>query len=212
MLKEHDGDVLTQFRVESIEWHNDQWRIVGANGVELHSEILVNAAGAWADGIAIKAGVSPKGIRPKRRTALLVDPQMDISGWPMCYRNDLYFKPDAGSLLVSPADETDTEPSDVQPELLDIAMAIERLNGTVALEIDRPQQMWAGLRSFSPDRAPVIGFDPDHSGFFWVAALGGYGIQTSPAYSEIASRLIQRQQLPEQLGIEESVIAPGRSI
>ena len=206
------GKILTQIRVESIGWNADRWCIAGANGTELEAEILVNAAGAWADSVARLAGVPTQGIQPKRRTALLVDAGVDISHWPMCYRAGLYFKPDAGFLLVSPADETDTEACDAQPELLDVATTIERLNATVTLEIERPEQMWAGLRSFAPDRLPVIGFEREHEGFFWVAGLGGYGIQTSPAYSEIVKHLVQKQPLPDEMGIEEDLIAPSRQM
>ena len=210
MLRERGGEVLTQARVEAIDWRGTHWRINCVGGIEIDAEILVNAAGAWADSIATLAGIEPKRLQPKRRTALLVDPVMDISEWPMCYRENLYFKPDAGLLLVSPADEIDTEPCDAQPELIDVATAIERLQETITMQVDRPQQMWAGLRTFAPDRLPVIGFDPDHAAFFWVAALGGYGIQTSPAYREIVRRLINRQGIPEDMGIDEFAITPGR--
>ena len=185
----------------------------------LTAPIVVNAAGAWADELARLAGVAPVGIEPRRRTALIVDaPAAEaIDHWPMTVDIDeeFYLKPDAGRLLISPADETPVEPCDCQPEEYDVALAIHRVEQATTLEIRRVQNKWAGLRSFAPDRNPVIGFDPAAPGFFWLAGQGGYGIQTSYGAAELAAALLAGGPLPASLadkGLDPMDVAPGRFV
>ena len=211
------GNLVIKADVSAIAKAGDNWQVTLANG-DVHSgAILVNAAGAWADDIASKAGVKPLGIVPKRRTAVMVDAPdgMDIHGLPMVAALDesLYFKEDAGRLLVSPADKTPTEPHDVQPEELDIAIAIDRLMTATSVIVRRPGESWAGLRSFFADGDPVSSFDPQDDSFYWLAGQGGYGIQTAPAMGEYAASLICGNGIPahmEKLGVSEDALSASR--
>lgn len=158
------------------------------------ARLLVNAAGAWVDDVARLAGAPAIGIQPYRRTIaqLAVDPAPSPA-LPLVVAIDgqFYFKPDAGRRLwLSPHDETPSPPCDAAPEELDVAIAIDRLQGVVDWRIARVEHKWAGLRSFSPDRVPVYGFDPLVPGFFWCAGQGGFGIQTAPAASKLAAALL----------------------
>ncbi|WP_375381167.1 NAD(P)/FAD-dependent oxidoreductase [uncultured Sphingomonas sp.] len=169
------------------------WAIATRAG-EYRATVLVNAAGAWADGVARCAGVVPLGIRPYRRTMvqLRTDPPVP-AGLP--HVADLggrfYFKPEAGGRLwLSPHDETATDPCDAAPEELDVATAIDRLEHAVDWRVTAVERRWAGLRSFAPDRRPVYGFDARAPGFFWFAGQGGFGIQTAPAAAALAAGLL----------------------
>ena len=191
------------------------WRIeTGAGSAE--AGIVVNAAGSWADAIAALAGVTPVGLVPKRRTAFLFDaPGHAIDGWPMVIDIDetFYFKPDAGKLLGSPADETPSPPCDAQPEEIDVAVAVERIESATTLKIRRVSHRWAGLRSFVADKTPVLGFDSAAPGFFWCAAQGGYGFQTAPAMAQLGAALVHGDSVPEdlaQLGITAEALSPRR--
>jgi D-arginine dehydrogenase len=202
--------------VEAIERTGGCWTVKTAAGI-FRAPILVNAAGAWADTIAQYAGVPALGLVPKRRTAFQVPaPQgMDIRAWPMV--NDVaeqfYFKPDAGQLLVSPADATPSLPVDAYPDDLDVAAGVERLERATTLNVQRVSRTWAGLRTFARDGAPVAGFDGSVDGFFWLAGQGGYGIKTSPALSRACASLIRDRRWPEELtraGISASALSPQR--
>src|SRR6201999_801757 len=129
------------------------------------------------------AEATPVGLTPKRRTAFLIAPPagMDTRAWPLTIgaREDLYFKPDAGKLLVSPADETPSEPVDAQPDDMDVAIAADRLTERTTIEVRRIEHKWAGLRTFAPHKTPVVGFDRDVANFFWLTGQGGYGFQTA---------------------------------
>lgn len=177
----------------AIERVGASWRVVTAEGVH-EAPILVNAAGAWADAVARLAGVAPLGCAILRRTIALVDPPggLDCAAWPMVIdaAETFYFKPDAGRLAISPADETPSEPCDAQAEELDVAIGIDRVMTATRLDIRRVAHRWAGLRTFAPGRVPVCGFDRAADGFFWLAGQGGYGIQTAPGMSLLASDLI----------------------
>lgn len=194
----------------------DGWRIETTDGA-VDAGIVVNAAGAWASRLARMAGAQPIEITPKRRTAFLVRPP-EISGFetsPLTIDADeqFYFKPDAGLVLGSPADETPVEPQDIQPEELDIAYGADRIQKAANIPIRRIERSWAGLRCFAPDKSPVIGFDRDAPGFFWLAGQGGYGIQTAPAWSRTAAALLLGRPLDETLSafnITAADLAPDR--
>lgn len=179
--------------------------------------VVVNAAGAWADAVARLAGIRALGLTPLRRTALLIDPppQCAAAAWPMVIDIDeqFYFKPDAGSLLLSPADETPAIPGDAQPEEWDVAVAVDRIQAATTLEIRTLRRRWAGLRTFAPDRTPVVGFSSERPGFFWLAGQGGYGIQTAPALATAAAALIGGGPLPDELrrlGLRDGDLSPSR--
>lgn len=177
-------------------WQDGAWTLTLAGGQLARAAVLVNAAGAWADPVASLAGVKPIGIQPYRRTVaqlcLAAPPPADL---PLVLGIDetFYFKPEAGKLWLSPHDETPSDPCDAAPEELDVALAIDRFEAVVDWRITRLEHKWAGLRSFSPDRLPVYGFDPDQPRFFWFAGQGGFGIQTAPAAADVALRLLLGQ-------------------
>ena len=185
-----------------IQRASDGWQVDTAAGSFL-APILVNAAGAWCDELAQLAGVAPVGLVPKRRTAFTTDAPAgcDISNWPLVIdaQESFYFKPDAGVLLVSPANADAVSPQDVQPEELDVAIAVDRVEAATTLQIRQVRRKWAGLRSFVADKTPVVGFAPDAPGFFWLAGQGGYGIQTAPAMGRLAAALVQGLPLPADM-------------
>jgi len=188
------GTLLTDRRITAIERVDTLWQ-VAAGGETITADILVNAAGAWADQLAALAGARPIGISPKRRTIAQVRvttddvPEqlplvMDIAG-------TYYFRPEGPNRLwLCPHDETPVEPHDVAPEEIDVAMAIDRFETVTDWTVAAVERKWAGLRSFAPDRLPVYGFDPGVPGFFWCAGQGGYGIQTAPAAAAMAAALL----------------------
>ncbi|MEA2753893.1 MAG: D-arginine dehydrogenase [Aliidongia sp.] len=214
--KAQGARLVTDARVTAIERRAGRWHLTTEAGT-VQARILVNAAGAWAGEIGRMAGATPIGLTPLRRTALLIDPPpgSDSGGWPMVLDADeeFYFKPDAGRLLVSPADETPSPPCDAQPEELDIALAIDRLQRAADLPVRRIFRSWAGLRSFVADRSPVVGWDTGIEGLFWLAGQGGYGIQTAPALARLAASLCRGEAVPADLaarGLSEAVLSPGR--
>jgi len=174
------------------EW-DGLWHLKAADGSSLTAEILVNAAGAWADTVAQMAGIAPLGITPLRRTIAQVRTSpaprptmplvLDVDG-------KFYFKPESGRLWISPHDETPSAPCDAAPEELDVALAIERLEGVVDWKVERVEHKWAGLRSFAPDRLPVYGPAEANPAFFWFAGQGGFGIQTAPAAARLAAQML----------------------
>jgi len=176
--------------------------------------VVVDAAGAWADEVAGLAGLPPVGLQPKRRTAMIVPAPagLDIGHWPMVIDAEEtgYFKPDAGKLLISPADETPVPPCDVQPEELDVAIAVDRLMRATTITVDRVERKWAGLRSFVADHTPVNGFDPLADGFFWLAGQGGYGIMTAEGMAKTAAALIAGGTPPD--GISADRLGPARFV
>lgn len=215
LLWQRDGTLLTRACVTAVAHSEGEWLVKSAAG-EFRAAMIINAAGAWADRIATLAGVAPLRIQPYRRTAALIelpDARPVPDTWPLTIdiEESYYFKPDAGLLLVSPADETPVEPCDVQPEDLDVAIAVDRLERATRITVDRVRRSWAGLRSFAPDRSPVIGFDDAASGFFWLAGQGGYGIQTAPAAARLTAALVRGEsQAQSAFGVDPVALAPGR--
>jgi len=187
-FRANGGQLRLDSDVHRIERVGDRWRVTTSTG-DFLSPIVVNAAGAWADKVGAMAGAAPIGLTPRRRTAVLVEgadgPAVAASAMTIDIDETFYFKPDADLLLLSPADETPVDACDAQPEEMDVALAIDRVEQATTLKVRRVRAKWAGLRSFVEDRGPVVGFDPGLPGFFWLAGQGGYGIQTAPAMGRL---------------------------
>ncbi|RME62049.1 MAG: FAD-binding oxidoreductase, partial [Alphaproteobacteria bacterium] len=202
--------------VEGLVRRDGLWRADTPKGV-FQAPVVVNAAGAWGDHIAMLARVTPLGLMAMRRTVVTFPvPVGGISPeWPLVLDIDgeWYFKTERGRILASPADETPMPPCDVQPDELDIAITMAHIERVTGWKVSRLQATWAGLRIFAPDRAPVIGFDTDAEGFFWCVGQGGVGIQTAPAAAKLVEAAITGTPLPETmraLGITPTRYAPAR--
>ncbi|MBN9135256.1 MULTISPECIES: NAD(P)/FAD-dependent oxidoreductase [unclassified Phyllobacterium] len=181
---------------------NGFW-LVETPGQTFRAPTVINASGAWADVIAGIFGGKPLGFTPLRRSvAVLPAPEgYDTRSWPVVddANESWYLKPDGGRLFVSPGDETPVEPHDAYVDDMILAEGLYRYEQAVTIPVNRVERSWAGLRTFAPDRTPVAGFDAELDGFFWLAGQGGYGIQTAPALSQLAAKLIRQQSLPDGL-------------
>ena len=203
--------------VAHLDRKEGRWTIRLRDGESVTANTVVNASGAWADVLAGLAGAAPVGLVPKRRTAFTFDAPagLDLTGLPMAIDFDetWYIKPEVGQFLGSPADETPSPPCDAQPEEIDIAIAVERIETATTLSIRRIKNKWAGLRSFVADKNLVVGHDPKVEGFFWLAGQGGYGIQTGEAAGRLAASLALGKGLPGDiaaLGVSEAALSPAR--
>jgi D-arginine dehydrogenase len=212
------GDVVCGAETVSLERDGDRWRARLADGRAWRARRVVDAAGAWADVVAARAGLAGVGLQPKRRTAFVFAPPAGLTcrHWPLVLdvAETWYVKPEAGLLLGSPANADPVAPHDVQAEELDVAIAIDRIQTATTLTIRRPQRIWAGLRSFVADGEPVVGERPDAPGFIWLAGQGGYGIQTCAAMSLLAASIALGQRLPPELadqGVRPEALSPARA-
>jgi D-arginine dehydrogenase len=203
--------------VTNLERMEGRWTIRLRDGESVTASTIVNASGAWADVVAGLAGAAPVGLVPKRRTAFTFDAPagLDLTGLPMAIDFDetWYIKPEVGQFLGSPADETPSPPCDAQPEEMDIAIAVERIETATTLSIRRIKNKWAGLRSFVADKNLVVGHDPKVDGFFWLAGQGGYGIQTAEAAGRLAASLALGKGMPADiaaLGVSDAALSPAR--
>jgi D-arginine dehydrogenase len=208
-LRARGGVLALRSRAGCIERKGGSWEVEVKGGAIFNAPVVVDAAGAWGDEVAACAGVAPLGLQPKRRTALIIDPApWDVAGWPAVSDavTSWYAKPEARTkLLVSPAEETDMPPHDVRPDELDIAIAVDRMQQALDIEVRRVEHSWAGLRSFTPDRSLAIGWDGAVEGFFWSVGQGGYGIQTSPAQGQIVADLVSGRDPGEAAAIVKRV-------
>jgi D-arginine dehydrogenase len=192
-LRLNGGVLALRSRTAAIERKAGMWQVQTANGA-FAAPVIVDCAGAWGDEVAAQAGVATLGLTPKRRTGVIIDPApWDAAAWPMT--NDVahtwYIRPEARTkLMVSPADETDMIPHDVQPDEIDVAIGIDRMQGALDIAVSRVEHSWAGLRTFTPDRSLALGWDATAEGFFWIVGQGGYGIHTAPAAGRLAADMI----------------------
>ncbi|MBN8871680.1 MAG: FAD-binding oxidoreductase, partial [Rhodospirillales bacterium] len=212
-LRAHGGQIALRYRAGRIAHANGTWQVTTTTGEVIRAPIVVNAAGAWGDEVAAMAGLRPLGLTPCRRTGVIIDPApFDVLNWPMV--NDLahtwYVRTEARTrLMVSPADETPMHPHDVQPDELDVAIAIDRMQQALDIEVRRVERSWAGLRTFTPDRSFAFGWAADAPNFFWSVGQGGYGIQTSPAAGKLVADMILNRD-PGPAGAIIPAIDPKR--
>ncbi|MCP2305351.1 NAD(P)/FAD-dependent oxidoreductase [Actinokineospora globicatena] len=207
-LKAAGGEIRKGAPVTAVRRDGAGWRVT-AGTEEISAGVVVNAAGAWTDRVAELAGVPALGLRPLRRTIAIATGDAPVgAGWPLVadVADTFYFRPEGPGVLVSPADETPVEPGDAKPDELDVALAVDRVNEVTTLGLRSVRTAWAGLRTFAPDREPVVGELPGHPGFSFFAGQGGYGIQMAPALAVAAARIIVGQR-PE---IAAELVSPAR--
>lgn len=208
------GELMLNAEVLALSRDKTCWRAETRTGA-ITATTLVNAAGAWGDVLASMAGVAPLGLSVLRRSAALLPGPSghDAKTWPMVtdLNETYYFKPDAGKLLVSPAEEIPSEPMDAWVDDLDLAEGLQRFSDATTMEVTRVDRSWAGLRTFARDRSPVIGFDPAAPDFFWSVGQGGYGIQTAPAWGELAANLLCGASTDKVIeGLDIDALNPNR--
>lgn len=219
-MRSKGGRVVTDAEVTGMSRTDGVWTVETRAGT-FSAPIVVNAAGAWCDVVGEMAGAAPIGLIPKRRTAFTFDVTLrdgttaDPSRWAMADLCDesWYVRPEGGRMMGSPADEIPSPPTDAQPEIEDVAAAIDRIQTDTLFTIARPHSTWAGLRSFVADKSPVAGFAPEADGFFWLAGQGGYGIQTSAAMGRFSAAMALGRDVPEDmaaLGLTKEELAASR--
>jgi D-arginine dehydrogenase len=217
-FRERGGTLATSSAVTRLDPDGAGWRVATGES-ERSCDVVVNAAGAWGDTVAVLAGVAPVGLRPLRRT-LFTSPHHwtdPIDGWPLVADAEerFYFKPEGEQLLVSPADETPSEPCDARAEEIDIARALEVIDERTTLGLRHVRSSWAGLRTFAPDRGPVAGPPDSAPGFCWFAGQGGYGIQMAPALARLGAALALGDAIPPDiaaLGVTAAAVSPDRFV
>ena len=211
------GMLITRARLTTLTHTARGWTLQTSQG-DVHAEKVVNAAGAWADQIGQIAGAEKIGLIPKRRTALIVDApqgtQIDALPIVIDVQEQFYLKPEGGKLLISPANEDPENPCDVQPDEMDIALCIDRIERAFDLSVRRVESSWAGLRSFVADKCPVAGFSGTAENFYWLAGQGGYGIQSAPALAKLVAADVTGQQIPAHIlqeGLDPDALRPTRA-
>ncbi|WOC11394.1 NAD(P)/FAD-dependent oxidoreductase [Gordonia sp. MP11Mi] len=216
-LRRRGGEIRTRAAVTALNRVNRSWTVTLADGDSLTAPVVVDAAGAWADRVAELADAPSAALSPRIRTIFGVDAPKTPATADLPVVNDLddsfYIKPEANGLLCSPADETPSHPHDVRPNDLEIARAIEAINEVTDLNLRHVRSSWAGLRTFAPDRSPVVGFDPNVEGFFWFAGQGGYGIQMADGLARTGATVFRGEPMPDDIaarGVHAADLAPGR--
>lgn len=215
-FRSNGGNLQVREEVIRIDYFDNHWSVTTRSG-QYRTEIVVNAAGAWAEQVGALAGAEAIGLQPRRRTCMLVADPLGISDRKLPLAADIedafYVKGELGKLLLCPGNEDLDVPSDVQPDEMDIAVCIDRVEKAFKINVRRIEHSWAGLRSFVPDKSPVVGFSDRVDGFFWLAGQGGYGIQTAPALSRFAASAILKTPVPHELvqaGFSPAMVAVNR--
>lgn len=216
LMRQNGGRLITNAELLKGHYQDGLWHLETKAG-PFSAPVLVNAAGAWGDVVAERLGVSPIGLLPKRRSIAVIEPEGDypIDDWPLTAAIDssFYVRPQSGRLLVSPADETPSEPCDAWAEDMDLALGIDQMQQMLDIEVKRLERSWAGLRTFTKDGGFANGFDAEAKGFYWLVGQGGYGIQSSPGMAAIAASQIRGEILPEscvKAGVDLMALDPGR--
>ncbi len=216
VVRSHGGVLASGAEAVRLRRRADAW-IVETPTASWSTGCVVDAAGAWADEIAARAGLEPLGLSAMRRTAAIAPAPDEVSTWPlvMDVAGRYYCEPEPGGLLISPADESPLEPCDVQADELDVALALERVRDASGMPLRAIRRAWAGFRTFAPDRLPVLGEDPRAPGFWWLAGQGGAGIKTAPAMARLLRHAIDDEPFPEDavaLDVRPEPLSPARLI
>lgn len=211
-FKARGGMIKTGARVRSLQRNGSVWNLELTDDT-LTAELVIDAAGAWADGVAALAGIRELGLVPKRRT-LFMSPapgKLATDGPTVGDPGERwYFKPEGDGVLASPADADPVEPGDAKPSELGIARAMEEINEATTLGLRSVRRSWGGLRTFAADGEPVAGLVPDVPSFGFVAGQGGYGIQMAPALAVAAAAVLTGREIPAGISVRPEALAPER--
>jgi D-arginine dehydrogenase len=215
-LRARGGRLHFDARVEMLAHSRARWTVTSAKGI-FEAPVIVNAAGGWVAEVARLAGLPDRNVLPFRRTAVTFDPPggWDVKRWPMTFdlAETFYFKPEAGRIMVSPVDMAPSEPCDAQADELEVAIAIDRIHSFTTMDVRIIKHRWGGLRTFTPDHAPVIGPDPEEPSFIWLAGQGGNGVMGAAAAARLAASLALGRGVPldlAALGVTANQVSPGR--
>jgi D-arginine dehydrogenase len=212
-LRSRGGELHTGARMSAIRRDGGAWTVTTEKGERFSAPVLVNAAGSWADQVAGMAGVRPIGLEPKRRTIITFEapPGTDLEHLPFTKTigDELYFGAESGRLFASPMDEVASDPCDAQPDEYEVALAAFRMEERTTVDVRHIHSKWSGLRTFTRDRHPAVGFAGDAEGFFWLAGQGGFGLQTSPAMAAIVESLIAGTAWPAD-DVKREELSPDR--
>jgi D-arginine dehydrogenase len=215
-LLQRGGVISRNAQVAAAKRQGENWLLSDASGREYETPLVINAAGAWCDHVAVIFAAAPIGIQPLRRTIFTV-PAIDETGGELPHTRDIgrsfYMKPERFQYLCSPGDETPQPASNAQVDQLDVARGLDLINEATIVNARHVRAEWAGLRSFVTDRTPVVGFDESVTGFFWMAAQGGYGIQIAPSLGVFAASVIRGTPVSSELmarGFDAKAVSPAR--
>lgn len=213
-VRDGGGTIVNGFRATDIARTGGRWHLRDGNS-EMTADIVVNAAGAWGDTVAAAAGAAPLGLQPLLRSVFTFTTDHDTTTWPLVVDVDegWYFRPEGPQVLGSAASELLSAPIDAKAPELDVALGIEKVNEATNLAVRSVRNTWAGLRTFTHDKIPAVGFDTETEGFFWLVGQGGYGIKTSPAIGELAAALVLGDDMPSHIadhGITSKTLSPKR--
>jgi D-arginine dehydrogenase len=218
VTKARGGSILANSPVTALTRQAGAWEVRTPSDT-FRAGVVVNAAGAWADDIAALASLERLGLTCCRRTLVAIDPPeaQNIRAWPVVCdaAESIYMKPEAGRLLICPADRTPMQPHDVQPDDLDVAIAVDRFETMTDRLVTRVTHRWAGLRTMSADGEPVLGFDARVSGFLWAAGFGGFGVQAAFAAGRCAEALLTGSVMSRELaevGVDIARLSPARFV
>jgi D-arginine dehydrogenase len=214
MARRSGVEIFLDSTVVAIRRSAHRWHI-RTTASEYSATTVVNAAGAWGDRVAAMAGIAPINLEPLARSVFTFDPGQDPREWPMVVdaHEQWYIKPEGVHMIGSAASEIPTEPGDVRAEEIDVALGIEKITAASTLTIRSVKNTWAGLRTFAPDRLPVVGRAVDDPQFVWLVGQGGYGIKTSPALGELSASIVRNDPVPERIrigGIDPEDLGPAR--
>jgi len=214
LIRRSGGSIRMRARFAGVRKLDSGWE-AQIDDEALEVDLVVNASGAWGNEVARGAGIDALPLEPLKRSAFTFDPGGDAHGWPFVIDvlERWYVKPEGAFALGSAASEIPSTPHDARPDEIDVALGIERITNATTLEIRSVKTQWAGLRTFTPDRRPAIGFEPGSDSFFWLVGQGGAGVLTSPAVGALAASLARGARLPEFLadaGVEPLAFDPAR--
>ncbi len=216
-LRQPNCRIVTNAGVIGIQRIGGQWEVETAAAGRFRCDILVNAAGAWADEVAVMARLSPLGLLARSRTVIRIDPPVEagFGSWPMIDDASyaFYFKPHDGGLAISPSNVLPSPPIDARPEEFAVSAAITHFQRATTMTVDCVRHAWAGLSTCASDYTPVIGADETADGFVWLAAQWGCGIKAAPAIAQIAAAAVLGLPFPPHLaalGLTAAALAPQR--
>ena len=157
--------------------------------------VVVNAAGAWAAGVARLAGVELPVTPLRRQVAVTVPTDVLPATMPMTIfaRDGFHLRVRDGRVLLLLPSAGASDPFDVsvEPAWVDAVahIARERVPCLRDVAIDRAA-CWAGLYEMSPDGHAIVGRAPGVPNLYFANGASGHGVMHAPALGALVAEIV----------------------
>jgi sarcosine oxidase subunit beta len=181
--------------VTGIETEAGKIKGIATTRGNVSTQVVVNAAGAWAARVAEMARTNLP-VEPLRRQLVPTEPFEQLTqSFKMVIdmSTGFHFRREGKGILLAWNDPEETPGFKTEFDTTFVEKILTHAASRVPVLAEagvNPRRAWAGLYEMTPDHHAIIGPAPDIEGLYFVNGFSGHGVMHSPASGRVAADLI----------------------